>query len=54
VIAEIAIHDDCYDERGSVIFSIAEGDAESTLLLSDGMKLPSDVKTELESLLNAI
>jgi transcriptional regulator with XRE-family HTH domain len=54
LLAEAAIHAGGYDERGSVIFSIAEGDAESALLLSDGMKFPPDVKTELEALLNAI
>jgi transcriptional regulator with XRE-family HTH domain len=51
VHAEIAIHDGGYDERASVLFSIAQGDAESALLLPDGMEFPTDVKRELVSLL---
>jgi transcriptional regulator with XRE-family HTH domain len=49
--AETAIHEGGYDERASVLCAIAEGDTESAAILSEGMKFPPSVKTDLVSLL---
>jgi transcriptional regulator with XRE-family HTH domain len=49
--AETAIHEAGYDERASVLLAIVEGDTESASILSEGMKFPPSVKTDLVSLL---